>query len=66
MLYFVNVDKVAQSLTLDGEKGKACALHPVHLAPGAADRRAADDARYDGASGRFVIPPRSAVVYVVN
>jgi pullulanase/glycogen debranching enzyme len=66
LLYFVNVDKVAQSLTLDGEKGKAYALHPVHLAPGAADRRAANDARYDGASGRFVIPPRSAVVYVVN
>jgi pullulanase-type alpha-1,6-glucosidase len=66
VLYFVNVDKVAQTLTIDGEKGKAYTLHPVHLAPGAADRRAANDASYDGASGRFVIPPRTAVVYVVN
>jgi pullulanase len=39
-------------------------LHPTHLA--AADRRAANDARYDAASGAFTIPPRSAVVYVVN
>jgi len=66
VLYFVNVDKVAQTLTIDGEKGKAYRLHPVHLAPGAADPRAANDASYDGASGRFVIPPRTAVVYVVN
>jgi pullulanase/glycogen debranching enzyme len=66
VLYFVNVDKVAQTLTIDSEKGKAYRLHPVHLAPGAADRRAANDGSYDGASGRFVIPPRTAVVYVVN
>ncbi len=31
LLCFVNVDKVAQSLTLDADKGKARALHPVHL-----------------------------------
>ena len=35
-------------------------------APGAADRRAANDASYDAASGKFTIPPRPAVVYVVN
>ena len=66
VMYFVNVDKVAQSVTVDAEKAKAYRLHPVHRAPGAADPRAANDARYDAASGRFTIPPRSAVVYVVN
>jgi pullulanase len=66
LMYFVNVDKVPQTLTVDAEKGKAWHLHPVHLAPDAADRRAANDARYDGTAGRFVIPPRSAVVYVVD
>jgi pullulanase len=64
VLYFVNVDKVAQQITLPGEKSKSYVLHPTHLA--AADRRAANDARYDAASGAFTIPPRSAVVYVVN
>ena len=46
------------------DKGKAWALHPVHLT--GADRRPANDASYEPATGRFVIPPRSAVVYVVN
>lgn len=66
LLYLVNVDTVAQSLTVEAERGKAWQLHPVHLAPDAADRRAANDAHYDGASGRFTIPPRSAVVWVVH
>lgn len=64
LLYFVNVDKVAQTLTLDADRGKAWALHPVHV--GGADRRPANDASVEPASGRFVIPPRSAVVYVLN
>jgi pullulanase-type alpha-1,6-glucosidase len=66
LLYLVNVDKTAQSVTIDALKGKAFTLHPVHLAPGAADRRAANDARYDSASGAFTVPPRTAVVYVVG
>ena len=66
LLYFVNVDKVAQSLTIDAQKAKAYSLHPVHSAPGAADRRAANDSSYDAFSGKFTIPPRTAVVYVVN
>ena len=66
LMYFVNVDKVAQSLTLEAQQDKAFVLHPVHTAPGAADARAANDSSYDAASGRFTIPPRTAVVYVVN
>ncbi|MBX3604019.1 MAG: DUF3372 domain-containing protein [Piscinibacter sp.] len=66
LLYFVNVDKAAHALTLEADRGKAWVLHPVHLAPGAADRRAANDASYEPASGHFTIPPRSAVVFVVH
>lgn len=64
LLYFVNVDKVAQTLTLEPDKGKDWVLHPVHLS--GADRRAANDAAYEPAGGRFTIPPRSAVVYVLH
>ncbi len=64
LLYFVNVDKQPQALVLDADKGKAWRLHPVHGA--GADRRPANDASYEPASGRFVIPPRSAVVYVLD
>lgn len=66
LLYLVNVDRVPHVLEFDSERGKPYVLHPVHRAPGAADRRAADESRYDTAAGRFTIPPRTAVVYVVE
>jgi pullulanase/glycogen debranching enzyme len=66
LMYFVNVDKVAHTLTIDAEKNKPYNLHPVHLQFGAADRRPATDARYDGATGAFTIPPRTTVVFVAN
>ena len=65
LLYFVNVDKVAQSLSLPEEAGKRYRLHPVHTAPKAADQRARS-AHNDAATGHFTIPPRTAVVYVVQ
>ena len=65
VLYFINVDKVAQTLTIPEEAGKQYRLHPVHTAYDAADRRAAA-ASYDRSSGRFVLPPRTAVVFVVR
>ncbi|CAN7700393.1 DUF3372 domain-containing protein [Pseudoduganella sp. LjRoot289] len=61
--YFINVDKVEQSIVADGEKARRYRLHPVHSAGGAADRRA-QAARYDSATGRFTIPARTAVVFV--
>jgi pullulanase/glycogen debranching enzyme len=61
--YFVNVDKVAHVVTDQAARGKRMRLHPVHLAPGAADKRPAT-ARYDSAAGTFSIPPRTAVVFV--
>lgn len=66
LLYFVNVGKTVQTLLLPSEAGKSYLLHPVHLDPGAADKRVAQQARYDRASGAFVLPARSALVYVVS
>jgi pullulanase len=64
VLYFVNVDKVARTLTFAGEANKAYALHPVHAT--GTDRRPAEQATYTAGTGTFSIPPRTAVVYVVN
>ena len=41
-------------------------LHPVHRAANAADRRPVEAASYQAQTGAFTIPPRSAVVYVVE
>ncbi len=65
IVYLINVDKVAQSLTIDALKGKAYELHPVHRAPGAADLRAAA-ATYSAATGTFNVPARTAVVFVLR
>jgi pullulanase len=65
VLYLLNVSPQAQALVLQEEAGKAYVLHPVLRAADAADRRARK-ARFDGREGRFVIPPRTAVVYVVE
>jgi pullulanase len=61
--YFINVDKVAHTVAVNGAAGKNYRLHPVHSAARAADKRAAT-ARFDKASGSFTIPPRTAVVFV--
>jgi pullulanase/glycogen debranching enzyme len=61
--YLVNVDKVERRVTAAQLKGRALRLHPVHVAPGAADQRALQ-ARFDAASGTFTVPARTAVVFV--
>jgi len=48
------------------ELGKAYVLHPVQASADAGDKRVATGAAYDAATGSFTIPPRAAVVYVVN
>ncbi len=65
LAYFVNVDKVAHSISADALKGQAFQLHPVHQSPNAADKRAAE-AQFDAASGTVDVPARTAVVFVVN
>ena len=66
LMYFINVDKTSQTITLPTEQGKPYVLHPVHLSKEAADKRPAEIAAYDSASGGFTIPARTALVYVVN
>ena len=66
LAYFVNVDKVAHALDVPAAIGAAYQLHPVHLSKHAADRRPADAARFDRKRGRFTIPARTAVVFVVE
>jgi pullulanase len=63
MGYLVNVDKRAHTIKDATLRGKRLKLHPVHSAPGAADKRALK-ARFDSASGTFTVPPRTAVVFV--
>jgi len=65
IVYLLNVDTRAQSLVIGALAGRAFTLHPVQRAAGAADRRPAEDARYEAATGRFVVPPRTALVWVV-
>jgi pullulanase/glycogen debranching enzyme len=65
VLYAINVAGEARTLRLPAEAGKAWVLHPVHRAPDAADRTAAQ-ATVDRATGRVTIPGRTAVVFVVE
>ena len=65
LLYLINVDKSAQTLTIDELKGRPFRLHPVHVAPTAADQRTAS-ASVDAARGAFTVPARTAVVFVVE
>jgi pullulanase len=66
LMYFINVDKTPQTITLLTEQSKSYALHPIHLGNNAADKRPATLARYDSTSGGFTIPARTALVYVAT
>ena len=62
LVYLINVDKTAHALTLPALAGHALVPHPVH-ATGADSR--ARQARFDRTTGRFELPARTAVVFVV-
>lgn len=66
ILYLVNAGTTEQALVLPEERGKRYRLHPVQASRNAADPRPREAARYDAKTGRFVVPPRTAVVYVVE
>ncbi len=65
VLYFLNVSGDAREVAVPEAAGRAWVLHPVHRAADAADRTARE-ARADAARGRFAIPARTAVVFVVE
>lgn len=62
--YLINVDTQVQKLVISEEKNRRYQLHPVHTSMTAADKRVASEAKFDASTGSFVIPPRSAVVFV--
>lgn len=66
LLYFINVSPDAQRLVLPEHAGKRWTLHPVHRSPQAADDRPRRHGRYQAGSGRFTVPARTAMVYVVE
>ncbi len=65
LLYLINADKQAATLTLPTLKGRAFVLHPVHRAAGAADLRVRESS-WDATSGTVTVPARTALVYVVE
>jgi pullulanase/glycogen debranching enzyme len=66
IVYLVNVGLEPRSLEFDTERGKRYVLHPAHRERGAADRRATEESHYDPQTGRFTVPARTAVVFVVG
>ncbi|GAB2627586.1 alpha-1,6-glucosidase domain-containing protein [Novilysobacter erysipheiresistens] len=66
VLYLVNVSPEPQTLTIDAATGKHYVPHPVHRTGAAADPRPREAASFDPASGRFVVPARTAMVYVIE
>lgn len=64
LIYFINVAKEAQTLTIPEEKAHSYALHPVHLNKNAGDPRPAAQAKYNATEGKFVIPALTALVFV--
>lgn len=66
LAYFINVDKVVQQISVAALAGRKWVLHPVHLKSDAADKRISATATFDTPTGKFTVPPRAAVVFVVN
>ena len=65
LIYLINVSPEPQSLRLPEEVGKSYVLHPVQAAVDAADARA-KQALYAAVDGGFMVPGRTAVVFVVE
>jgi pullulanase len=66
VLYAINVDTVPQQVSLPTERRKAWRLHPVHLREEAADPAPRESAGFDRKSGTLTIPPRTALVHVLE
>ena len=64
VLVLLNADPAPQTVTIASAAGAGWRLHPVQRR--SADRRLRSQARIDAGSGRFTVPGRTAVVYVVR
>ncbi|HEV8693266.1 MAG TPA: alpha-1,6-glucosidase domain-containing protein, partial [Lysobacter sp.] len=65
VLYLLNGAPQAQTVVLPEEAGKRYALHPVLADAQAADSRA-KQTTFDPRTGHFVVPARTATVFVVE
>ncbi|MFN4289364.1 MAG: alpha-1,6-glucosidase domain-containing protein [Permianibacter sp.] len=65
LLYAINVDTRAHTVSLPSERGQTWQLHPVHLADGAADQRPRTASRFAAERGELTVPARTALVYVL-
>jgi len=65
LIYLVNVSPEPQTLRLEEHSGKSYVLHPVLRASAAADERARQSS-YSARTGEFMVPARTAVVYVLE
>ncbi len=66
LLYAINASPQPARLELAALQGRQWVLHPVHRAANAADSRPAKEARWDAVSGVLQVPPRTALVYVLE
>jgi len=65
ILYLLNASPQAQVLELPELRGQRWRLHPLQRGPHAADPRVRE-ARHEPARGRFTVPPRTVLVYVLE
>ncbi len=65
LVYLLNVSPVPQSLLVPALAGYHLVLHPVLAAASAADHSRLAGAHFDPGSGRFDLPARTALVYVL-
>ncbi len=66
VLYAINVNPQAVVLPLPALRGRSYRLHPAHTAASAADQQPVEASRWDAATGTLTLPPRTALVYVLN
>ena len=64
VIYLINVSGESRTVTVPEAAGKRYVLHPVHRAVEAADHTARE-ARLNIENGRFTVPARTAVVFVL-
>ena len=65
VLYLVNISALPRTIAIPQAMHKPWRLHPVQASAEAADARPREGARFDPATGTFLVPPRTALVYVI-
>lgn len=66
LLYSNTLNKAAQAIASHARTSKPWPLHPELCDESADEPRPRQDVTHDRATGRFTVPPRTALVYVVD